>query len=114
MIFKELEAYVSLTNPQNKTWKRYGASLGGARCYINNPTLKLFSHTCLHISRTRLHTMSNDDQTRRHKKHKQQTNTTTMAEPLAPPAAWIWWTHAAWGVGSLAHVRSYVAIKAIK
>jgi hypothetical protein len=31
-----------------------------------------------------------DDQTRRHKKHKQQTKTITMVvEPLAPPAAWI-------------------------
>ena len=30
----------------------YGASLGGALCYINNPTLRLFSHTCLHISHT--------------------------------------------------------------
>ena len=88
MILKELEAYVSLTNPQYNTWKRYGASLGGALWYINNPTLRLFSHTYLHISRTRLHTMSNDVQTRRHKKHKQQTNT-TMAEPLASPAAWI-------------------------
>ena len=69
---------------------RYGASLGGALCYINNPTLRLFSHTCLHLSRTRLHTKSDDDRTRRHKKHKQQTNTITMVvEPLAPPAAWI-------------------------
>ena len=50
---------------------RYGASLGGALCYINNPTLRLFSHTCLHLSRTRLHTTSDGDQTRRHKKHKQ-------------------------------------------
>jgi hypothetical protein len=34
--------------------------------------------------------MTKDDQTLRHKKHKQQTNTTTMVmEPLAPPAAWI-------------------------
>jgi hypothetical protein len=34
--------------------------------------------------------MSNDDQTRWYKKHKQQTNTITMVvEPLAPPAAWI-------------------------
>jgi hypothetical protein len=55
---------VRLTN------RRYGASLGGALCYINNPTLRLFSHTCLHFSRTCLHTMSDDDQTRRHKKHK--------------------------------------------
>jgi hypothetical protein len=47
---------------------RYGASLGGTLCYINNPTLRLrlFSHTCLHISRTRLHTTSDDDQTRQH------------------------------------------------
>jgi hypothetical protein len=44
----------------------YGASLGGALCYINNPTLRIFSHTCLHISRTHLHTTSDDDQTRRH------------------------------------------------
>ncbi len=67
----------------------YGASLGGTCCYINNPTLRLFSHTCLHISCTRLHTTSVDNQTRWHKKHKQQTNTTTMVEPLTPPAAWI-------------------------
>ena len=67
----------------------YGASLGGTICYINNPSLRLFSHTCLHISRTHLHTTSVDDQTRLQKKHKQQTNTTTMVEPLAPPAAWI-------------------------
>jgi hypothetical protein len=34
--------------------------------------------------------MSDDDQTRRHKKHKQQTNTITMVvELLASPAAWI-------------------------
>ena len=43
-----------------------GASLGGPLCYINNPTLRLFSHTCLHISRTCLHTTCDDDQTRRH------------------------------------------------
>jgi hypothetical protein len=32
------------------------------------------------------------------------------------PAAWIWWTHAAWGwgVGGLAHFRSKGAIKAIQ
>ena len=62
--------------------------------------------------------MSDDNQTRRHKKpkkHKQQTNTITMVvEPLAPPAVWIWWTHVAWGVGGLAHVRSYAAVEAIK
>jgi hypothetical protein len=92
----------------------YGASLGGALCYINNPTLRLFSHTCLHLSHTRLHTTSDDDQTRWHKKHKQQTNTITMVvELLAPPAAWIWWTHAARGVGGLAHARSNAAVKAI-
>jgi hypothetical protein len=43
-----------------------------------------------HIFRTCLHTTSDDDQMRRHKKHKQQTHTITMAvEPLASPAAWI-------------------------
>jgi hypothetical protein len=41
----------------------YGASLGGTLCYINNPTLRFFSHTCLHTTR-------DNDQTRRHKKHK--------------------------------------------
>ena len=46
-----------------------GASLGGAVDNIPNPTLRLFSHTCLHISRTRLHTRSDDNQTRRYKKH---------------------------------------------
>jgi len=50
----------------NKQNRRYGASLGGALCFINNPTLRLFSHTCLQISRTRLHTTSDDNQTRRH------------------------------------------------
>ncbi len=40
-----------------------GASLGGAQSNVFNPTLRLFSHTCLHISRTRLHTTSYDDQT---------------------------------------------------
>ena len=37
-----------------------------------------------------------------------------VVEPLAPPVAWIWWTHAAWGVGGLVHVCSYAAIEAIK
>ena len=62
------------TSPLAGDWRlesRYGASLGGTLCYINNPTLRLFSHTCLHISRTRLHTTSDDNQTRRHKKQKQ-------------------------------------------
>jgi hypothetical protein len=48
---------------------RCGASLGGAVDYIPNPTLRLFSHTFLHISCTRLHTRSDDNQTRRYKKH---------------------------------------------
>ncbi len=64
--------------------------------------LRLLSHTCLHISRTRLHTTSDDDQTRRHKKHKQQTNTITMVQ-----------IHAARGVGGLAHARSDAAVEAI-
>ena len=42
----------------------YGASLGGPLCHTHNLTLRLFSRTCLH-------TMSDDDQTRPHKKHKQ-------------------------------------------
>ncbi len=41
-------------------------------------------------------------------------NTITMvAELPVPPAAWIWWIHAAWGVGGLAHVCSKAAVKAI-
>ena len=67
-----------------------GAIQCGAQSNVFNPTLRLFSHTCLHISRTRLHKTSDDNQTRRHKKHKQKTNTTTMVvELLAPLAAWI-------------------------
>jgi hypothetical protein len=47
--------------------------------------------------------------------HKQPTNTTTMVmEPLAPPAAWVQWFHAAQGAGSLAHVFSKVTIKEFK
>jgi hypothetical protein len=42
----------------------YGASLGGTLCHTHNLTVRLFSYTCLH-------TMSDDDQTRLHKKHKQ-------------------------------------------
>jgi hypothetical protein len=67
----------------------------GHKVTFLNPTLRLFSH----ISHTRLHTTSDNDQTRRHKKHKQKTNTTTMVvEPLAlqrcgfveptPPEGW--------------------------
>jgi hypothetical protein len=52
---------------------RHGASQCGAQSNVFNPTLRLFSHTCLHISCTRLHTTSDDDQTRRHKKQKAQT-----------------------------------------
>jgi hypothetical protein len=44
--------------------------------------------------------------------HKQPTNTTTMVmEPLTPPAAWIWWYHAAQGAGGFAHVLSKAAVK---
>ena len=42
----------------------YGARLGGSLCHTHNLTLRLFSRTCLH-------TTSDDDQTRPHKKHKQ-------------------------------------------
>ncbi len=39
-------------------------------------------------------------------------NTITMVvKPLTPPAAWIWWTHAAWGVDGLAHIFSVAAIE---
>jgi len=33
-----------------------------------------------------------------------------VLEPLAPPVAWIWWTHATWGVGGLAHIRYKAAV----
>ena len=50
-----------------------------------------------------------------HKKHKQHDKHITMVvEPLAPPAAWIWWTHAAWGVGGLAHDRSDASVEVIQ
>jgi hypothetical protein len=42
----------------------YGASLGGPLCHTHNLTLRLFSRTCLH-------TTSDEDQTRPHKKHNQ-------------------------------------------
>ncbi len=36
-----------------------------------------------------------------------------VVEPLAPPAAWIWWTHAVQGVGGFVHARSDAAVEAI-
>ena len=73
----------------SKNWSKifdcYGASLGG-------------------VQRVRLTSR------KPHKKHKQHDK---QNHPLAPPAAWIWWTHAAWGVGGLAHVCSNSAIEAI-
>jgi len=47
------------------TWG-YGASLGGPLCHTHNPILRLFFCTCL-----RTNTTSDNDQTRPHKKHKQ-------------------------------------------
>ncbi len=39
-------------------------------------------------------------------------NTITMvAELLAPPAVWIWWTHTTGGVDGLAHTFSKAAVK---
>jgi hypothetical protein len=73
----------------SKNWSKifdcYGASLGG-------------------VQRVRLTSR------KPHKKHKQHDK---QNHPLAPPAAWIWWTHAAWGVGGLAHVCSNSAVEAI-
>jgi hypothetical protein len=47
--------------------------------------------------------------------HKDLTNTITMVvEPPTPRVAWIWWTHAAWGVDGLAHDFSNDAIKVIE
>ncbi len=43
---------------------------------------------------------------------KQPINTTTMVmEPLAPPAAWIWWIHVTWRAGGLAHILSEAALE---
>ena len=43
------------------------------------------------------------------------TNTITMVvEPFAPPAVWIWWTHATWGVGGFVQVCSDAAVEAIQ
>ncbi len=36
-----------------------------------------------------------------------------VAKPLTSPTAWIWWTHAVWRVGGLAHVRSDANVEAI-
>jgi hypothetical protein len=73
----------------SKNWSKifewYGASLGGVQ---------------------RVWLMSQKP----HKKHKQHDKQHHL---LAPPAVWIWWTHAAWGVGGLAHVRSNSAVEAI-
>ncbi len=44
--------------------------------------------------------------------HKQPTNTTTMVmETLAPPVAWIWWSHAARVAGGLVHSIFEAAVK---
>ena len=83
----------------------YGASLVGPLCYTYNPTLGLFSHTVKH-------TTSDDNQIRCNTQHKQTINSTTMVvETPAPLAAWIWWIHAAWGAGGLAHIFSEAADK---
>ncbi len=75
------------------TLVRRGASQCGAKSIVFNPSLglkRVILSYLSHLSHTRLHTTSEDDQMRRHKKHKQQTNTITMmVELLAPPAAWI-------------------------
>jgi hypothetical protein len=81
---------------------RYGASLGGPLC----DTSKNVGRPCL-IDESRV------------KQHKKSTNhlpntITMVVKSPTPPAAWIWQTHAAWGVGGLAHVRSNAAIEAIQ
>jgi len=52
-----------------------------------------------------------------HKKHRLPNNHHHYgvgdACPLAPPAAWIWWTYASGGVDGLAHVPSETAFEAI-
>jgi len=79
---------------------RYGASLGGPLC----DTSKMYVTSTTGKSRVRNRTKSTNN----------MTNIITMVvKPLAPPAAWIWWTHAAWGVGGLAHVRSYADVEEI-
>ena len=86
---------------------RYGASQCGS---LNNIFLKagrLFS-ILVYIRRV---TTTRRDGT---KSTNHLPNTITMVvEPLAPPAAWIWWTHAARGVGGLAHARSDAPVEAI-
>ena len=76
----------------------YGASLGGPLCDAYNPTLGLF----LVLVYIRQVTTIRQD---RNTQHKDLPNTITMVvEPSTPQVAWIsWWTHAAWGVGGLAH-----------
>jgi len=56
--------------------------------------------TLWHLKNVRTTSTTDESRVKTTQKHKSLTNTITMVvEPLAPPAAWIWWSHAAWGVG---------------
>jgi hypothetical protein len=86
---------------------RYGASLGGPLCDAYNPTLGLFSRTCLHR-------MSDDNQTRpKHTTQRPNKHHHHGSGAATPQVVWIWWTHSAWGVGGLVHDFSKDTIKAI-
>jgi hypothetical protein len=62
---------------------RYGASLGGPLCDAYNPTLGLFSRTCLHR-------MSDDNQTRpKHTTQRPNKHHHHGSGAATPQAAWI-------------------------
>ncbi len=81
--------------------KRYGERLGGSLC----DTSKMCVWQIIRL-------------TSRESENAQKAQTswhiiTMVLELLAPPAAWIWWAHAAWGVGGLAHIHSKAAVEVI-
>ena len=86
---------------------RYGASLGGSLCNAYPHLSVIFWYLSTYDE------WRWPDETATH-------NTNTYQTP--PPwwwthqprlAVWIWWTHTAWGVDSLAHVSSKASIKVI-
>ncbi len=79
---------------------RYGASLGGPLCISSK----------MYVRWVRL--TSHKSETAQKAQTAWQTTSPWCWSRSSPPAAWIWWTHATWGVGGLAHVRSKAAVEA--
>ena len=102
----------SLNIPHSiKSLSWYGARQCGKQSNAYNLILRLICGTCLHMT-------SDDDQTRPQHTSQPTWQTTSpwwwrRSSHLQPPAVWIWWTHAAWGVGGFAHVHSKATVKVI-